>query len=181
MPLKFLFWINSCMKVREILIETPPIFGASYFNSPFDREKVNEIIRWFRNHVDTSKFDLMVGTGASGSSIVPILAYIFKKRFAIVRKPSDSSHEGRVVAGNIEDKDRWIFIDDFIESGRTLQRVKSSINNEITKRPYGVKPRYVGAFLYNDFDLSPKLEKKISARKPAKARVRKTTTKDYSK
>lgn len=96
-------------------------------------------------------FDTMVGQGLSGALVIPILAQALNKHFAIIRKENDSEHTRAVFEGEIGDK--WIFVDDFIESGATLRRVKEGVSlaylrfsgDYWTDKP----PQFVGAYLYN--------------------------------
>jgi orotate phosphoribosyltransferase len=67
-------------------------------------------------------FDTLVGTGFSGSIVIPALALRMGKKFALVRKETDDSHHGKgLLVGEIGDQ--WIFMDDFVSSGRTRLRV----------------------------------------------------------
>ncbi len=118
------------MKYVEIIGEAP-VIGADYFSQAFEPKRMKSLIRWFRNNVDLKKFDLIVGTGTSGSAVVPVLANALNKRFALVRRNKQSSHAAAQIAGNIEPGDRWIFVDDFTETGKTLKRVKQAIQKEV--------------------------------------------------
>lgn len=68
------------------------------------------------------EFDTLVGTGFSGGIIIPALALRLRKRFVLIRKESDDSHHG---SGRLlgELGKRWIFVDDFVSSGATRNRV----------------------------------------------------------
>ena len=83
-------------------------------------------------------FDTIVGTGLSGSLVVPHLGRAFGLHWAIVRK-NDGSHSSSQIEGNIGQ--RWIFVDDFIYSGKTLNRVQSVVTVYCTAR-------YVGTYEY---------------------------------
>lgn len=74
-----------------------------------------------------SEFDTLVGTGFSGGIIIPALAMRLRKKFVLIRKENDDSHHG---SGRLlgELGDRWIFVDDFVSSGRTRDRVIEKIN-----------------------------------------------------
>jgi len=63
------------------------------------------------------EFDTLVGTGMSG--ILPLL-YVAKTldvKWLAVRKNGESTHTGTAVEGDLGK--RWLFLDDFIESGKT--------------------------------------------------------------
>jgi orotate phosphoribosyltransferase len=116
----------------------------SYFAEVFnDRTKILRPARRLLKNVD---FDTLIGTGLSGSLIVPILADGLKRHWAVVRKDNDGSHSSREIEGRIGE--RWIFVDDFISSGATRRRVIDAVTN--TMKYYGYKTEYVGAYLYNE-------------------------------
>src|SRR6266498_3813511 len=72
-------------------------------------------------------FDTMVGTGLSGTLVVPILARAMGKKFLIVRKGDDVHNHSpyRRVVGTLGAK--WLFVDDFVATGKTLRHVKDTI------------------------------------------------------
>lgn len=72
-------------------------------------------------------FDTIVGTGVSGDLIVPVLAREIGCLFAIVRKRPADSHTHSELEGNIGE--RWVFVDDLIDSGATLDKVKKSVKH----------------------------------------------------
>jgi hypothetical protein len=67
-------------------------------------------------------FDTIVGTGFSGGIVIPALAMSMGKKFVLIRKENDDSHHG---GGKLvgELGERWVFVDDFVSSGRTRERV----------------------------------------------------------
>jgi len=89
------------------------------------------------------EYDTLIGTGLSGALILPMLARELGKQFAVVRKP-DNSHSDTRVEGSIGN--RWVFVDDLIDSGATFVRVATEVRN-IT-REYSHRSELVGAFLY---------------------------------
>lgn len=103
-----------------------------------------------RSKKDLAKvdFDTMVGTGFSGSIVIPALAMAMGKDFVLIRKEGDDSHHGRGrLLGNLGK--RWIFVDDFVSSGRTRVRVIQKILDAVADYP-GQMPRttMVGQYLY---------------------------------
>lgn len=72
------------------------------------------------------EFDTIVGTGFSGGVVIPALAMSMGKKFVLIRKEGDDSHHGggRLVG---ELGKRWIFVDDFVSTGRTRERVIKKI------------------------------------------------------
>lgn len=90
-------------------------------------------------------FDTLVGTGFSGGIVIPSLALKMGKKFVLVRKDDDDSHHGRGrLVGALGEK--WIFVDDFVSSGRTLERVKSKIRDACVLN--GITTEQVGQYMY---------------------------------
>lgn len=87
-------------------------------------------------------YDTIIGTGLSGSLIIPVLAEALDKQFAIVRKQNDGSHSSMTVEGRIGDK--WIMVDDQISTGRTFVRVYEGVKD------VDGDTKFVGAYLYFD-------------------------------
>lgn len=97
-------------------------------------------------------FDTLVGTGFSGGIVIPSLALALGKKFVLIRKETDDSHHGRgKLVGELGDK--WIFVDDFVSSGRTRDRVISKIAE--VEDDWGNKVRkstLVGQYMYQGWD-----------------------------
>lgn len=72
------------------------------------------------------KFDTLVGTGFSGGLLIPALALRLRKNFVLIRKETDDSHHGSGrLLGTLGT--RWVFVDDFVSTGKTRQRVIDKI------------------------------------------------------
>lgn len=95
-------------------------FRTYYFDEAvFDLATVVEDAK---KELEKVEFDTLVGTGFSGSIVIPSLALAMGKKFALIRKETDDSHHGKGrLLGEIGM--RWIFVDDFISSGATRSRV----------------------------------------------------------
>jgi len=99
-------------------------------------------------------YDTMVGTGLSGSLVIPTLARALGKEWAIIRKASESSHAGAGFEGTIGK--RWIFVDDFMETGSTERAVMQGVreatdlwNRTMPAMLQEPLSTYVGAYLYS--------------------------------
>jgi orotate phosphoribosyltransferase-like protein len=119
---------------------------AFWLNEAF--RDMDGVVNKARETLENVDYDTMVGTGLSGSLVIPVLAREFGKYFAIVRK-GEQRHSTIEVEGQIGHK--WIFVDDFISSGDTRNRVKNAVRG-VTGNP----DLYVGSYLYhpNRFELS---------------------------
>lgn len=93
----------------------------------------------------SSEFDTLVGTGFSGGLIIPTLALRLRKKFVLIRKETDDSHHGK---GRLlgELGTRWVFVDDFVSSGRTRDRVIEKINAAATLEDH--KTTHVANYYY---------------------------------
>lgn len=98
------------------------------------------------NELEGVEFDTVVGTGLSGLLPLAVLADHFGVHFAAIRKPNDSSHAGGdLFEGTLGD--RWLFVDDFISSGTTFNRVLETVHK--TARDNSHKTECVGALQYD--------------------------------
>jgi len=123
---------------------------SNYMNMAWDTPK---LIRQAKRVLKHQSYDALVGTGLSGTMVVPLLAHLLKKRFAIVRKEDDrSTHSSHRIEGNLEVGDRWIFVDDFVSSGDTRDRVIGQMNFMVEETL-----EYVGQYMYNDVTAYPQL------------------------
>jgi hypothetical protein len=72
------------------------------------------------------RFDVVVATGLSGVIPAAIWCHHYDCRLVVVRKRNDDSH-GVIIEGDFHHDDRWILLDDFVSSGRTIDRVISEL------------------------------------------------------
>jgi len=87
----------------------------------------------------------LIGTGLSGTLAVPSLARRLGSLWGIIRKES-SPHDSRLFVGAIED--RWIFVDDFVSSGKTMRRVQDVVSGLRTDDGCRYPTTYLGRFEY---------------------------------
>lgn len=93
------------------------------------------------------EFDTLVGTGFSGGVVIPSLALAMGKKFVLIRKETDDSHHGKgKLVGQLGA--RWVFVDDFISSGRTRARVIKKVSEVTDERGWPVKSELVGQYMY---------------------------------
>ena len=108
------------------------------------------LIRRARRTLARVSFDTMIGQGLSGSLFIPALARSMKKHYFIVRKEGENSHasygvgEGRIGR-------RWLFVDDFISTGRTRETVASKVYEFCLDECWTTQ--FVGSYLYTVDDL----------------------------
>lgn len=78
-------------------------------------------------------YDTIVCRGTSGLLIAPNVADKLNKQIVVVRK-DDANHSGLMYEGN-PDVSKYIIIDDFMETGRTLDYIKQVLS---FAKPIGV-------------------------------------------
>jgi orotate phosphoribosyltransferase len=113
---------------------------------------LQEVIETAKERLADVDFDTLVGTGFSGGIVIPALALAMGKKFVLIRKETDDSHHGRGrLLGEIGEK--WIFVDDFISSGKTRQRVIDKVEEVDSDT------EYVGQYMYVNYsDEGPQFE-----------------------
>jgi orotate phosphoribosyltransferase len=106
-----------------------------------------EVIETAKDRLKDVEFDTLVGTGFSGGIVIPSLALALGKKFVLIRKDTDDSHhgKGRLVG---ELGERWIFVDDFIASGRTRTRVIEKVKEAKSDTGRKAHSTLVGQYMY---------------------------------
>lgn len=120
-------------------------FHSGYF--PFAHAAPETQIERAAKALEGVDFDTMVGTGLSGALTVPVLARGMGKHWLIVRKPDDDTHSWERAEGTLGH--RWIFVDDFRETGETEERVHYAVD-QIQKYSRFFSSEYVGTYLYQN-------------------------------
>ncbi len=111
-----------------------------YLNSAMFVERRDATFQRAVQCLSRFEFDTIVVTGVSGLIIGPVLAHLTGKKLLVVRKPNESTHSYNYIEGEMGHQ--WIFVDDFISSGGTLDRVVERVNVNFG----GVK--FVGFYSY---------------------------------
>lgn len=94
---------------------------------------LSEVIETAQKRLAGVDFDTLVGTGFSGGVVIPALALAMDKKFVLIRKETDDSHHGKgQLLGQLGA--RWIFVDDFVSSGKTRDRVIDKIAEAVESR-----------------------------------------------
>jgi hypoxanthine phosphoribosyltransferase len=96
-------------------------------------------------------FDTFVAQGASGMLVAPILAFAMEKNCVAVRKPGENEHTEQLLEGFVGR--RYVIVDDFIETGRTIQRIVNAVRDTVTIDTWDNKETpldttFAGVYLY---------------------------------
>lgn len=121
----------------------PARFTASYMQNAL--YNLPGVLKRAQQALGSVDFDTIVGTGFSGGIVIPALALAMGKQFLLIRKETDDSHHGKGrLVGSLGS--RWIFVDDFVSSGRTRDRVLAKVAAAAAQRSHPTA--YVGLYQY---------------------------------
>ena len=110
---------------------------------------LSEVIETAQNRLKGIDFDTLVGTGFSGGVVIPALALAMGKKFDLIRKETDDSHHGKgKILGQLGA--RWIFVDDFVSSGHTRDRVVRKIST--AAKETSAVTELVGQYMYQGWN-----------------------------
>lgn len=138
---------NRALMHEEEETYKPLRLHSFYLNRAFD--SIEDIAGTMDIKVRDVEYDTMVGIGLSGSLVIPSLARLMGKYWAIVRK-QDNSHSSNKFEGTLGR--RWLFVDDFVESGTTLLTCKKVIADICEIKEHVTQ--YVGTYQYQYGKLS---------------------------
>lgn len=99
--------------------------------------KLKRVLEIIKSH--NLKFDAIVFTGNSGALVASPLAMALNKKLILIRKGEEILSHGELIEGSISG--RYIILDDFIASGKTIDRVTEFLKDTTGK--------CVGIILYN--------------------------------
>ena len=92
-----------------------------------DIDVMRELVPYAVEILKTFDFDALAFRGVSGAIIAPVLALELRKSIIVVRKTAEKSHMwGQTVQGDNNAR-RYIIVDDFIDSGATVQTISKKI------------------------------------------------------
>jgi adenine/guanine phosphoribosyltransferase-like PRPP-binding protein len=128
----------------------PARISVPYFAAPFSQSGRRDAIDTARMAQDRLDFDTVVVTGISGVVMGGVIAHALGCHLLIVRKEDDTStHSWSRVEGYLGA--RWVFLDDFTETGRTRARVRRLVRDIARERD--IATTNVGSVLYENGDV----------------------------
>ena len=117
-----------------------------YFKSLFHKteEVVDTLAHWLK-HPKLGQVDCVVGIGLSGTMALIPIRQKTGVNIRALRKKGTESHGGDSACSDYTNKARYVIIDDFVASGRTLWGVRNKLKE--------IAPQWecVGVLLYNQW------------------------------
>lgn len=89
------------------------------------------------------EYDTLVATGISGTALVVMVAWALGKNAVVIRKPTDTQNHSYGSRGVGELGRRWIFFDDFCDSGATQRRVMDAVTEFVNSEMHSEWGRQV--------------------------------------
>jgi adenine/guanine phosphoribosyltransferase-like PRPP-binding protein len=99
-----------------------------------------------RELISTGRADTVVVSGNSGLSIGVAALSMEDFPLVLVRKDNDNSHGSPIEGPDRHHMRRYIILDDFIDSGATIERIVNKIN--VLSCNYHDRPECTGVVLY---------------------------------
>jgi len=115
---------------------------TDYLECIFDHDNLQVKLDEAIATLEKKEFDIIACRGVSGLLFASILAYKMHKGLVVIRKPEHSSHSYLKVEGIVPSRgDKWLIVDDFMSSGRTVAEIISRLGRHNT-------PGLIGAYMY---------------------------------
>lgn len=102
---------------------------SSYLHKLFSPTRLTAAIERAKTKLNKLEFEGIAVRGNSGTIFGGALAYVLDKRLILVRKNDEENHSYLSVEG--DDKiQKYLFVDDIIDTGKTFLAVKSTIEKK---------------------------------------------------
>jgi adenine/guanine phosphoribosyltransferase-like PRPP-binding protein len=125
---------------------------SGYLEDGLEKSSARKVIRGMKNLIVKSnlKFDAIAYTGCSGALVAPTIAYLLNKHLIVVRK-NEGAHSFNRVEGYVNKNEpiNYIIIDDFIETGKTINTIYEKIADAAGNLPSNIILK--GIFLWNSW------------------------------
>lgn len=120
--------------------------SSGYLTPVYDVKRLPNIIDKMEGLIKKlqkrKRVDAIAFTGTSGAAVAYPLSVKMGIPLICIRKAADASHYSRLYEG-VTGVQQYIIVDDCIDSGDTVRRIKKEVKNHCPK----AKP--IGIFLYN--------------------------------
>ena len=107
-------------------------------------KRLSKVVKRTVNMIQSTgiRFDAIAFRGFSGAIVAPAVAMLFGKPLMLIRKETRNSH-GEIYEGSKRVNLRYIIIDDFIATGKTLEAIMQVVNRHV------FNAHLVAVFFYN--------------------------------
>ena len=128
---------------------------SSYLEDGLEKSSARKAIRGMKKLILKSniEFDAIAYTGQSGALVAPTIAYLLNKHLIMVRKDVElsGSHSFNRVEGYVNKNEpiNYIIIDDFVETGKTINTIHEKIADAAGNLPSNIILK--GIFLWNSW------------------------------
>lgn len=133
------------------MIKKKPIYRSDYLDQIYHpaqyAKTITKLVAAIRKFKKNNPFDAIAFTGTSGAAAAYPLSLRLKIPLICVRK--ERSHSYLEVEGAYS-MSKYIIVDDFISSGKTIDQIVLKINNAYKALAYK-KPTPIGIVLYHSF------------------------------
>jgi adenine/guanine phosphoribosyltransferase-like PRPP-binding protein len=125
----------------------------SYLDRILNNKEYMNNLNWLIRNIKKSKidFDFIATSGLSGNAFGPFIAAKLNKKIGVIRKSKEKSHSNTAGIYYMDGKNnidwhenKYIIIDDLIESGNTIRKMINYISTNMHKT------NCVGIFLYGE-------------------------------
>lgn len=129
------------------------IYGGHTYHLDDLGQTVTATVKGLKPHSD--KFDFIVVTGVSGIIVGAPVAVALDVPLVVIRKTTEKCHDEQDVVNYAMAKGRWLFLDDFISLGTTIEHVQDRMSKPLKKPvchgPAAPKesPTYAGYYMYD--------------------------------
>lgn len=127
-------------------------YSERQFNPDALRQKAKTIAEWLPQIMEATGADAVVVTGKSGMSLAFATMMLLDYSLIVVRKKSESSHGHAIEGDHRKDVKKYIILDDFVCSGKTVTTIINSISENWYNDGYpheGGCPQCVGIIEYD--------------------------------
>lgn len=103
-------------------------YGWSYMDPKVFATKIEETSEVIADMYSKNEFDAVAFMGSSGAALAFHLAAKYKIPLIYVRKSGEKSHGHAIESNSKKAVKRYLIVDDFVDSGKTIRTIVKKIN-----------------------------------------------------
>lgn len=130
---------------------------SAYLSSVLTGDQIRDVVDYLQETLVEKriKFDAIAFRGVSGALVAPALAVAMSKNLFVVRKHKvESAHTEGFIEGD-DRAQRYLIVDDVIESGRTIFEIRDAVEK------FNPKNKLAGVLFYGDYDFYKGVSRKL--------------------